>query len=296
MPNGTPYENTDECWAYLTMASKYARTLGFVDVEQFRDKRNPDPIINREDPRDDDEDPRVEFDEFDYHLPGIDAELIKPSLDIPGPRVRGYDYSAADQPFLLEVWIEKSTMNDVLDPICRQFGANLVTSIGFQSISAAVSLIRRAVKTGKPARIFYISDFDPAGDKMPVAVARQIEYWVDRYKLDVDIALEPLALTREQVEQYALPRIPIKASDKRAAKFEAANGEGAVELDALEALHPGELRRIVREAIRPYVDDDLHERTLQRYEVQTTFVRVGGVDRGDPRRTRRARRIRRRGL
>jgi len=89
MPNGTPYENTDECWAYITLASKFARTLGFVDVERFQDKRNPDPIVYRADPRDDDR-PSIEFDEFDYHLPGIAAELIKPSLDIPGPWVRGF--------------------------------------------------------------------------------------------------------------------------------------------------------------------------------------------------------------
>ena len=40
-----------------------------------------------------------------------------------------------------------------------------------------------------------------------------------------------------------------KESDKGKARFEAQHGAGAVELDALEALHPGELRRIVEAAI-----------------------------------------------
>jgi hypothetical protein len=55
-------------------------------------------------------------------------------------------------------------------------------------------------------------------------------------------------LTREQAQQFNLPRIPIKESDLRRKGFEERNGEGAVELDALEALHPGELASLVPRA------------------------------------------------
>jgi len=41
LPDGTPYENTDECWALLSRASKFARILGMVDAELFVDRRNP---------------------------------------------------------------------------------------------------------------------------------------------------------------------------------------------------------------------------------------------------------------
>lgn len=40
LPNGKPYENTDNCWGTLDVASKYARYLGFVDVDAFVDRRN----------------------------------------------------------------------------------------------------------------------------------------------------------------------------------------------------------------------------------------------------------------
>jgi hypothetical protein len=91
------------------------------------------------------------------------------------------------------------------------------------------------VRPGKPTRIFYSGDFDPAGDSMPVAVARQIEFWLQDYAPGADIKLTPLALTRDQVITYQLPRIPIKESDARKAGFEERYGAGAVELDALEA-------------------------------------------------------------
>ena len=49
----------------------------------------------------------------------------------------------------------------------------------------------------------------------------------------------------------------MKESELRAKKFEERFGAGATELDALEALHPGELRRIVLGYIRRYYDIDL---------------------------------------
>jgi len=255
--NGEPYENTEKCWVYLVAASKYARTLGLVDVRAFVDQRNPDPVIHRW-PYEGRE-PSFGFDDdyFALRLNGISANLWPPALILPKPEVGGYDYTGADQPYLLEVWVEKSTVTDVLEPVCRRLGANLVISAGFQSITAAVALIRRAVQAHRPARVFYISDFDPAGDRMPVAVARQVEYWIDRFGLDAEVGLTPLALIRDQVVAYELPRIPIKESDHRRAGFEQRHGEGAVELDALEALHPGTLADLLAEAAAQYVDPDL---------------------------------------
>src|SRR5262249_4607181 len=54
-----------------------------------------------------------------------------------------------------------------------------------------------------------------------------------------------------------LPRVPTKESDSRAGNFEKRHGEGQVELDALEALHPGELARLVEEAVAPYIDGEI---------------------------------------
>jgi hypothetical protein len=255
MPNGEPYENTEKCWNFLCKAGTAARTLGLVDSRLFVDRRNPDPRIYRADPYG--LDPWHSFDRFDgFDLFGIDAALQAPAFDLPEPAIYGYDYTGDEQPFLLEVWIEKTTQNDILLPICERYGMNLVGASGFQSITAAINLIARTKATGKPARVFYISDFDPAGDRMPVAVARQVEYNLQRFG-PADVALTPLALTGEQVATYDLPRIPIKESDLRRGKFEAKHGEGAVELDALEALHPGTLADLVQQAAQQYFDPDL---------------------------------------
>jgi hypothetical protein len=89
---------------------------------------------------------------------------------------------------------------------------------------------------------------------MPVAVARQMEFWRQDDAPGADIKLTPLALTRDQVITYQLPRLPIKESDVRQAGFEERYGAGAVEWEALEALYPGVLADLVRDAIAPYRD------------------------------------------
>ncbi len=258
-PKGKPYENTIECWNYLGIASKGARYLRLVDPVAFVDRRNPDPRIYATS-REESVVPACEIHAPQWTLPNISIQL-ESHLDLPEPFVDGYDYKLADQRYHLEIWIEKSTMDDVLEPLCRRYGSDLVTGIGFQSITSVITMLRQRVSVhGKPTRIFYISDFDPAGEHMPVATARQIEFWRQEYAPGMEIKLIPLALTREQVIHYQLPRTPIKESDKRKRGFEDRHGEGVVELDALEALHPGELARIVRNAIQPYVDEDLWER------------------------------------
>ena len=95
---------------------------------------------------------------------------------------------------------------------------------------------------------------------MPVAVARKIEKLiVDRGNPDIDIKLLPLVLTMDQIQKFKLPRSPIKESEKRAANFEDRFGSGATELDALEALYPGELHKIIKEAILGYYDTGISE-------------------------------------
>jgi hypothetical protein len=261
--DGSPYQNTEGCWSYLGEAAKAARYLGYVRADAFVDRRNPDPHLLAPGVRTTPE-PSWWAGELNASLPTVPWSLDGAlELHLPGAYAMGYEYEPGHQPYHVELWVEKSTMDDVLIPVCRELGVNLVTSLGFQSITSVIELIRRIVETEKPARILYISDFDPAGDGMPTAVARQLEYWLWQYASGADVALTPVALTREQVEQYRLPRIPVKDSDRRKASFEGRYGEGAVELDALEALQPGELARVVREAVAPYRDGDLNWRLYE---------------------------------
>jgi len=260
MPNGLPYENTETCWNILNLASKAARYLQLVDPEAFVDRRNPEALVYAAHRR---AEPEVWA---TSRLWG--SQLRLPDFpDVPGYRVSGYEPSQA---FHLELWCEKSTMNDVLEPLCQHYGMNLQTGLGELSITATLALVHRLQEGGRPARIFYVSDFDPAGQSIPVSVSRKVEYFVRTLGLHVDVRVFPVILTLEQVQYYQLPRTPIKDTERRRGGFEDRYGEGAVELDALEALYPGELQNVLSQCIEYYYDTTLAERTQ---EVQARLER-----------------------
>ena len=253
LPNGKPYENTEECWGVLNLASKAARYLHLVDPAAFDDRRNPDPLTYA--------DYRVYEPEVEARLMLWAGDLRLPMFpDLPEYYVRTFK---GTQRYHLEVWCEKSTMNDVLAPLCQAYQATLQTGLGELSITATLALAHRLQQANKPARIFYVSDFDPAGQSMPVAVSRKIEYFVRTFGLDLDVRLFPVVLTQEQVAYYQLPRTPIKETERRRIGFEDRYGQGAVELDALEALYPGELQQVLSAYMNQYYDQTLDERVLE---------------------------------
>jgi hypothetical protein len=271
LPSGELYQNLDRHWMFLSAAGTAARLLGYVDPEAFVDRRN-EPVRRYLEPREVPADPNVVWTPPEWDLPIVDPAVLNTDLSwpgvtpewagtfYPGLSLEGFDYHPDDQPVLLELWIEKSTMNDVLDPLCRSLNINLLSGTGFASITAVVELLRRAERHGKPAHVLYVADFDPAGTVMPVAVARQAQFWREQLNITAELTIDHVVITPDQIAEYQLPRVPIKETDLRAAGFEARNGEGAVELDALEALHPGELEAVVRRAAAPYIDTDLARR------------------------------------
>jgi len=250
LPDGMPYENTDACWSFLQIAAKSARYLDLIDPSEIVDRRNPEPIIydcKNGEPWFD-----VESDDLSFAFPEL------PDL----PRYELYDFES-NRRYHLEIWCEKTSMNDILDPLCREYKVDLITGMGEMSVSSAIRALERVENLNKAGRIFYISDFDPAGHGMPVGVARKIEFY---NKEGIDIKLWPVMLTEEQVIKYRLPRKPIKKKEKRKENWEKRMGKDAVELDALEALHPNLFGKIIKSWINRYYDHTLDRRMSEERE------------------------------
>jgi len=248
-PNGDRYLNTQNDWKALVNASLTARYLGLIQPDVLVDRRNPAPMeiaYFRDAPE-----PNVYV-----TAPGLDFDLPD---EFPVPELVLSRFHR-DQDFLVEVWAEKSTQNDILVPLARRLGFNLVIGLGEMSETATRLAVERAVDANRPMRILYVSDFDPAGRSMPVAVARKIEHKLHSAGIDADITLQPIVLTPEQCAEFQLPRIPIDKDTKRAPKFEHRFGTGATELDALEGLHPGKLAEIIEREVCRYIDPTLQGR------------------------------------
>lgn len=250
--NGDVYENTQADWSYLMNCGKYARYLGLVSADIFLDLRNKKPS-------------------YDYaptwsKAPGFylntwqDTDITVPQFpDLPDFQT---NEGKPKQDYHVEIWIEKSTMNDVLLPVCKKYGVNAVVGMGELSITNVRDFFRRARRAGKPVVILYIADFDPAGYRMPVSVARKIEFFAQK-ETGSSITLHPIMLTQAQVDDYQLPPMPfVKLANARKAANMTVFSDYAVELDALEAIHPGVFAEIVSREIERYIDpklDDKHQ-------------------------------------
>jgi hypothetical protein len=272
-PDDIAYTNTAECWARLLIASRDARYLALVPVEDFDDRRNEGVHEHLSDSW---RAASLSVEEVSPLSADLSLRLWRSMGDPPGFI---FDPPVIDQRYHVELWAEKTTMNDVLFDLAWQYNLNVVTASGEISLTHCYRLIERAKASGRPVRILYLSDFDPAGQSMPVACARKIEFLLRRDNLDLDIEVRPIVLTHEQCLHYRLPRTPIKESDRRGASFEDRFGEGATELDALEALRPGQLRRLLQAELRRYYDARLDKRVGEeadrfRNELEATRAEV----------------------
>jgi hypothetical protein len=100
-----------------------------------------------------------------------------------------------------------------------------------------------------------------SGYWMPANVARRLQAHRDlRHHYALDIEIHPVALTKAQCIEHNLPETPLKPGDKRAAKWRAAMGREATEIDALAALRPDILRQIAEDAVKPFWDESLDRR------------------------------------
>lgn len=275
-PNGTPYENTDACWSFLVQAIKNARYLRLIPMENIEDHKNK-PV---------------------QHASYWDHENIEDVID--ELSVESVARTIADQfyllnqqlvqPYHLEIWIEKDTMSDKIEPLAKEYGVDVVTGEGEISLTQVYLLMAKALAIRKPIRIFYISDYDPKGKDMPVSIARKIEWFVRNAEGcdKIDIKLKRLMLTPEQCITYKLPRKPIKTAKGEGTgakayttlskKFEEKRGAGATELDALESIVPGEFSKILENAIKPYIDENVQNRIYEQNALVENAVKEAVLD------------------
>lgn len=244
--DGALYAQTDPYkeWVELLWCCKIARYLGVGTWEDLVDFKHPEP---------EDSDLYHVTSGFWGNFNGEDnvAELVQDKLtylvddilDAIKGRAPWYDESGY-QTYHLEVWVEKESMGEFIKPVIQRMRGcyqALVGQASVEKVNLCYQRCIRAAQNGKRVRIFYISDWDRYGWQMPIAVARKLEFMAWDKDEELDIKLKHLALNEQQVNQFDLPPAP-------------KHGEMVVELDALEAIHPGALANIVRDALQPYYD------------------------------------------
>jgi hypothetical protein len=257
LPDGSRFFGTEETARLIEEAGKYARHLGLVrPFDRIIDERAAPPMFfntegERSDPLAVQTRTLIVDDGSRAFVPGVAAML---------PTISASVAIIPRQPFRLCLIGEKTSLGDVLRPVARDVQAELLLLTGEISEAFAFGICVRAADDGRPLRIFYFSDFDPSGWQMLVSLARKIQAHIVREYPDLDVRLFRNALNVEQVRRFNLPDSPIKAGDKRAARWRERWSCEQVEIDALAALRPELLDQIARASVAPYYDTTLQRR------------------------------------
>lgn len=288
------YQNIDKCYDYLTEAGVAARVLGYVPLGGIIDEKNNQITVN-------------EYDEHsvDPSLSGYlgstaDGLVSKPTIskidevsaefsDTPdaiediaetvrrrAKRHVEFD-TVSQQPYHIELWSEKA-LPEAVRQATEKSGVNaIVEGQGHLSYTVAHDFVQRVEEAGKPAVVFFLADFDPAGDTMPGAMASKVS-WMDLADtLNERIIISRLALTADQVERYDLPREPLDPAQIESDAYESMSDEwtdrhdGVVELSALEA-NLDNYCRIVRDGVSSVTDGTIYEQNEERLEEYLDYI------------------------
>jgi hypothetical protein len=254
-PDGAIYRNTAEDAAWLDHAVKAARWLAYVPFERISDNRNSEPVRYR------------------LQMPtarpvrvasaGVDwlgeAAFELGTLHVARPQPLLLEFTRP-QPYAVAIFAEKSSTEDVLNPIARRYGADLYLGTGEASNTRIYEMAKDGAEDGRPLAVATICDCDPSGRQMPVSIGRKLQALRDLYFPELRFEVIPLALTVDQVRDLDLPSTPLKDTEKRADRWKAEFGVEQTEIDALATLRPNDLRRIVERGLAPYFDVTLQSR------------------------------------
>jgi hypothetical protein len=98
---------------------------------------------------------------------------------------------------------------------------------------------------------------------MPISLTRKLQGLQAIYFEGLDFEVHRVGLTPDQVREYGLPSTPLKDTEKRADKWQAAMHCAQTEIDALASLRPALLERIADEVVSEYFDATLDGRVRQ---------------------------------
>ena len=150
----------------------------------------------------------------------------------------------------------------------REFGVEVRSSGGYDSVTAKFQLAQSIVHLGAPVILLHLGDLDPSGEDMFTVIKEDVGAFVRRLDDTAEMVAVRVAATREQVSEMDLPTAPPKNTDSRAKNF-------VGETVQCEAIPPDALNRIVREAITSRLDSRIFDANLvQEEEERERIARV----------------------
>lgn len=174
-----------------------------------------------------------------------------------------------DQPYRVEVWVEKEALAGVIQRPARKLDVAYFSCRGYVSQSEMWRTGQRLngyIAAGQKPVIIHLGDHDPSG----IDMTRDIDDRLFTFCTE-EVKVERIALNMDQVEEYSPPPNPAKLTDARADGYIKRYGDQSWELDALE---PRVMEDLIEETIRKYVDFDLYNARIARQESERNTLKA----------------------
>lgn len=216
--------NNDKEYAKLSNILKNGRMAGIVDWSSIED--------------------RVRVPKLPYWVKDVKDAIKDTIQQYRIDRMKGQDRK-------IEIWVEKDALSNVLYRVSEKYHIRLMVNRGYSSVSAMYDAYNR-LNTGDV--ILYFGDHDPSGMDMIRDVRERLQ------EFGVNVEVQPIALTMEQIREFNPPPNPAKITDPRAKWYIEKYGKTSWELDALP---PRELIRLAENAVENIIDIDLYNDMLE---------------------------------
>lgn len=158
-----------------------------------------------------------------------------------------------NQPYRVEVWVEKDALAGVVEPACQDLDVPFFPCRGYTSQSEqwrAGMRFKGYAEKGQQILVIHMGDHDPSGIDMTRDNADRLRLFMGR--LGGELEFRRVALNMSQVERYDPPPNPAKLTDSRIESYVALHGDESWELDALS---PEVIDEIIRENVLGVRDD-----------------------------------------
>jgi hypothetical protein len=163
-----------------------------------------------------------------------------------------------DQPYYVEVWVEKEALSDVVEQACATYRVPHLSCRGYVSQSEMWRASQRLQdENNKEILIIHLGDHDPSG----IDMSRDIEDRLTMFLQGTSFQLKRIALNMDQIRKYKPPPNFAKTTDARFADYQSKFGKDSWELDALE---PKVIANLIQNEIQEIIDEDAWESSMAR--------------------------------
>ena len=177
-----------------------------------------------------------------------------------------------EQDAYLEAAIEKDALSSIVEDVLWPYCTRLNVVRGQVSATMAHDMSLRfdsAYRNGQRPVLLYFGDLDPSGIAIPLSL-------IDKMKEHhtVDVTLDRRALNPQQIDEFNLPESfeAAKKDDPNYKKWlRDYSGVPATELDAL---HPGVLRDLVKDAVESHLDMESFREQMEIEERERERLKV----------------------